>query len=183
MKTTILLFFIYLTAFSQTKHTDTDFFLNDSKMYWQHIYELPNKTTEEAIKYFQKEVLSNFKQDNFQILDNTVSFEITDDKVNFKKYGGTAMGTAFLTQLYMNYLVVIDFKEDKYRVTVKEIFLDNKSYGTGRMSGDISEFCTKKQATLFMTGKTVTTGLTYNDKHFLEKFNIEKSQPNSTKDW
>ncbi|MFH6966447.1 hypothetical protein [Flavobacterium sp. FlaQc-28] len=152
-------------------------------MYWQHIYELPNKNTEEAIKYFQKEVLSNFKQDNFQILDNTISFEISDDKVNFKKYGGTNMGTAFLAQLYMKYLVVIDFKKDKYRVTVKEIFLDNKLYGPGRMSGDISEFCTKKDVTLFMTGKNITTGLTYNDKHFLEKFNIDLTQTTNNKDW
>jgi hypothetical protein len=178
MKKLILLFLVCCNGFSQTKQAETDFYLNNNKMYWQHVYETQNKSPDDLIKYFQKEVINNFKQDNFQIIDNTISFEINDDKVNFKKYGGTAMGTAFLAQMYMKYLVVIDFKENKYRVTVKEIFLDNKI----NMSGDISEFCTKKSTTAFMTGSTIVTGLTYDHKHFLEKFDIV-AQPKSDNNW
>ena len=125
MKIAIILCLFTGSCFAQTKHPETDFYLENNKMYWEHTYEVLSKSTDDLIKYFQKEVLINIKQDNFQIIDNTISFEVNDDKVNFKKYGGTAMGTAFIAQLFMKYLVVIDFKDNKYRVTVKDIFLDN----------------------------------------------------------
>jgi hypothetical protein len=181
MKIAIILCLFTGSCFAQTKHPETDFYLENNKMYWEHTYEVLSKSTDDLIKYFQKEVLINIKQDNFQIIDNTISFEVNDDKVNFKKYGGTAMGTAFIAQLFMKYLVVIDFKDNKYRVTVKDIFLDNKELQY-RMSGDISEFCTKKATTVFLTGKTITTGMIYNHKHFLEKFDI-KTNESLKKDW
>lgn len=175
MKIIIFLFLISGTIFAQIKHPETDFYLENNKMYWEHIYEVPSKSTDDLIRYFQKEVLINIKQDNFQIIDNTISFEVNDDKVNFKKYGGTAMGTALIAQLNMKYLVVIDFRDNKYRVIIKEIFLDNNS-PQARMSGDVSEFCTKKATTVFLTGKTITTGLIYDHKHFLEKFEINLNE-------
>lgn len=180
MKKIIFISLISLQCFSQTKQPDTDFYLDNNKMYWEHIYEVPKNNINELVRYFEKEVLTNIKQDNFKLLENTISFNIADDKVNFKKYGGSQMGTAFIAQLYMNYLVVIDFKENKYKVIVKEIFLDNKLFGMGQMSGDISEFCTKKNVTEFKTNSVILNGLIYDHKHFLEKFTIQES---TKKDW
>lgn len=170
MKKIILLLLIGFSSVAQIKHSETDFYLENSKIYWQHVYDVPGKNTEELIKYFEKEVMINFKQDNFQNIDNTISFTITDDKVNFKRYGGTTMGSILFIQDYYKYLVVIDFKEEKYRVTVKEIFIDNKIYGVAQSSGYLEEYVTKKKQTLFTTNSLATTGLIYNHKHFLEKF-------------
>lgn len=182
MKKIILLLLISYSGFSQLKHPETDFYLQNSKVYWEHIYEVPVKNIEESIKYFQKEVLTNFKQDNFQIIDNTISFEINDDKVNLKKYGGSTMGSVLFASSYLKYLVVIDFKENKYRVTVKDLFLDNKLYGIGHSSGDFTEYITKKKSTLFTENSLATKGIIYFDKHFLEKFDITK-QPVKKNDW
>jgi hypothetical protein len=182
MKKIILLSLISFSGFAQIKHPNSDFYLENGKIYWQHIYNVPVKNTEELIKYFEKEVMINFKQDNFQIIDSTISFTVNDDKINFKKYGGTAMGTVLFTQAFYKYLVVIDFKEEKYRVTLKEIFIDNKLYNAGQSSGYLEEYITKKKQTLFTTNNLATTGLIYNHKYFLEKF--ERNLTESVKkDW
>lgn len=183
MKKIILLLFISYSSFSQTKHSETDFYLENGKVYWQHVYEVPEKNIDDLIKYFQKEVIINIKQDNFQIIDNTISFTIQDDKVNFRKYGGTAMGTVIFIQAFFKYLVVIDFKDEKYRVTIKEIFLDDKLYGMAHFtSGYLEEYITKKKQTLFTTNSLATTGLIYNHKYFLEKFE-KNSNESIKKDW
>jgi hypothetical protein len=181
MKKLILVLLISFSGFAQTKHTETNFYLENGKVYWEHVYEVPNKNIDDLIKYFQKEVLTNFKQDNFQLIDNTISFEINDDTVNYKKYGGTNMGTVLFAQYFMKYLVVIDFKDQKYKVIVKEVFLDNKIYGLGHSSGNFSEYITRKSGTAFPTGKLATTGLIYMDKNFLEKFTV--SEQIKDKNW
>jgi hypothetical protein len=182
MKTIVLLLLVGFSGFSQIKQNDTDFYIENGKVYWQHIYEVPGKNTEELIKYFEKEVMTNIKLDNFQIIDNTASFTITDDKINFRKYGGTAMGSILFIQDYFKYLVVIDFKNEKYRVTIKEIFIDNKLYNIAQSSGFIEEYITKKKNTLFTTNNLAVTGIIYNHKHFLEKFERNTSE-SIKKDW
>jgi hypothetical protein len=181
MKKIVLLLLIGFSGYSQIKLPNTDFNLENGKVYWQHIYEVPGKNSEELIKYFEKEVMINFKQDNFQIIDNTISFTINDDQINYKKYGGTSMGVVMFIRDYYKYLVVIDFKQEKYRVTIKEIFIDNKFY-PAPSSGYLEEYITKKKQTLFTTNNLAITGLTYIHKYFLEKFerNVNESVK---KDW
>jgi hypothetical protein len=182
MKKIILLLLVSFSGFSQIKQSNTDLFLENKKVFWQHIYEVPAKNEDDLIKHFQKEVLTNLKQDNFQLLENVISFEINDDKVDFRKYGGTAMGTVLFATMDMNYLVVIDFKENKYRVTVKEIYLDNKVSGLGHSSGDLTEYITKKKSTAFTENSLATKGIIYFDKHFSEKFDIS-NKSTKTDNW
>lgn len=182
MKNIILLLLISFSGFSQIKQPETDFYLENGKVYWQHVYEVPGKNIEELIKYFQKEVIINIKQDNFQNIDNTISFTIQDDQCNYKKYGGTTMGSILFVSNSMKYLVVIDFKEGKYRVTAKDIYLDNKLYGLGHDSGDLAEYVTKNNQTLFTTNNLASKGLIYFDKHFLEKFEKNTSE-SIKKEW
>lgn len=182
MKTTILLLLIALSVFSQSKHPENDFYLDNGKMFWEHVYQAPGKSTDDLIKHFQKEVLTNYKQDNLQLIDSTISFEIKNDAVNYKKYGGTTMGTVLFAMMQMNYLVVIDFKDEKYKVIVKEVFLDNMTFGMGHSSGKLEEYATKKSVSAFPTNKLVTTGLSYQHRHFIEKFDIAP-QPATNKEW
>ena len=70
MKKLILLLFS-ISCFSQIKQPETEFYLNDAKVYWQHIYELKGKKADEIALLFEKEVLSNIKQNNYKFIDNT----------------------------------------------------------------------------------------------------------------
>lgn len=182
MKKIVLLLLMGFSGFSQIKFPNTEFYLENGKVYWQHVYQTPGKKVDDLMKYFQKEVLVNIKLDNFQIIDNTISFTINDDKINFKKYGGTTMGTVMFVQDYYKYLVVIDFKEEKYRITIKDIFIDNKFNGSIHSSGFLEEYITKKKNTLFSTNNLVAVGMGYNDKYFLEKFQINTTE-SLKKEW
>ena len=176
MKKIILLLLIGFSGYSQTKLPNTDFYLENGKVFWQHVYEVPGKNIENLIKYFEKEVIINIKQDNFQTIDNTISFTVNDDKINYKKYGGTSMGVVMFIRDYFKYLVIIDFKDEKYRVTVKDIFIDNKLYNAGQSSGFLEEYITKKKNTIFSTNNLVAKGMEYNDKYFSEKFQINTNE-------
>lgn len=182
MKQIIFFLLISFSAFSQIKHTTTDFYLSEKKVYWQHIYEVKDKDSIELRNYFEKEILLSLKLSDLQSIENTISFKISDDSVDFRKYGGKAMTTAFLSQLPLNYLVIIDFKNQKYRVTIKEIFLNDNRTGNNYLSGNLTEFCTKKKATIFNESNTITKGLEYNNNHFLEKFTI-KEDPSLNQKW
>jgi len=180
MKKIILLFLVSVSVFSQIKHPETDFYLENAKVYWQHVYAVPGSNTDQLIKYFEKEVLVNFQKNDFQIIDNNIIFNVVDDKVDFRKYGGTTMGSILYIQDYFKYVVVIDFKDEKYRVTIKDIFIDNKINGIAQSSGYLQEYITKKKQTLFTTNNLANTGMIYNHKYFLEKF--ERNLTTAVKD-
>lgn len=180
MKTTILIWFIGFSAICQIKQTETDFYLENQKIYWEHVYDTPGKNKDELVKYFEKEVLTNTNLGNFQFIDNTISFKITDDKADYKKYGGTTMGTVMFAQYNLSYLVLINFKNNKYRVIVKDVFLDNK-INPYRSSGELVEYISKKRNTEFTTNSLAIKGIIYFHKHFLEKFQI--SSNNYKSDW
>lgn len=171
MKFKLLFLLLPLYGFSQLKQTDTNFFIENNKVIWQKIYELPNTNADSIYKIFQKKVLINLKTQNQQYLDNILNFEIVDDLVNYKKYGGTNMGTAMYAQYFFNYLAVVEFKENKYRVTIKEINIDNKS-SFSRDKGLLEEYITKRKNSEFVTNSIAVRGLTYIDKHLTEKFSI-----------
>jgi uncharacterized protein (UPF0333 family) len=182
VKITILILFISCAIVAQNKHPETDFYLYEKKMFWEHVFDAPGQSQTDLMQYFEKYVLTNFKQNNFQIFENTISFEMVGDVVNYKKYGGSTMGTVIFATMQMNYLVVIDFKDDRYKVRIKDINLDDQNIGLAHSSGKLEEYTTKKSITEFQSNKLVTTGLQYQHLNFMEKFQINP-QISANKDW
>ena len=168
MKKLLLLLLITINCFSQEKHPDTDFFINNRKIYWEHVFNFPNKDSISLIKAFKKEILLSIKIENLIESENVISFQISDDMPNFRKYGGTLMGTPFIAQMYMKYLVSVEFKNEKYRVTIKEILLTNKSNITEFLEYFVSSSSYKN----FKNSGILSRGLSYDEKHFIEKFSI-----------
>jgi hypothetical protein len=184
MKKIILLLLISFNGFSQIKHPESDFNLFEQKVYWEHIYNVPGKNTEELTKYFQKEVLQSLTNSNLQIIDNSLSFTVNNDVVDYKKYGGTSMGTAMFVSYPMNYVVIVDFKDEKYKITIKEITITENIItlgGTMISTDDITDYFTKKKKTQFSTGSTTNTAIIYYHKYFTDKFAIKNNPTN--KDW
>lgn len=181
MKKAILLLFISFSAFSQTKEPSTNFYIENQKVYWQYVFEVPNKTSNELLALFQKQVITSLKKDNFQIIDKTVSFTVVDDKINYKKYGGTSMGSIIFLHNFVSYLVIIDFKDNKYRITIKDIYLDSKNY-MALDRGEFENYITKKRNTLFTTNNLAVTALTYYDKQFIEQYSLDTIEKTNN-DW
>jgi len=177
MKKIILFLLISFNGFSQIKYPDTDFNLFEQKVYWEHIYNIPGKNVDELINYFQKEVAQSLSKNNLQIIDNTLSFTVNNDFVDFKKYGGSIFGTATFLRFPMNYIVIVDFKNEKYKIMIKEINITDIS----NRSNDVTEYFTQKNKSEFRTTSIIKTSITYYQKYFSDKFIITNTPTN--KDW
>jgi len=164
-KLTIVIILIASNTFSQ-KYIDTlyHFKVEKNDITWQKVFE---NSLPDLQKTFIKQTMTNLKFDSLQEIDETISFSVKDDIVDFKKYGGKWGTTAIFIQYPINYLVVIDFKENKYRVTIKSINLKSE---IRYMATDLNDYILKQGK--IKNTNTLNTGLSYYDQHFTEKFTI-----------
>jgi len=88
------------------------------------------------------------------------------------------MTVAIFMHYYLNYLTIIDFKENKYRVTIKEILINSNDL-TIRSSDFLEEYVTGSNNQNFKSAKIVNKALEYDHQHFLEKFSIKPQEKTS----
>lgn len=167
MKKNILLLAILITQniFSQNQ-TDTlhNFKVEDNVLIWQKVFETNLKEKE---KTFITKIITHFKYNNLQEIDNIISFSVSDDTIDYKKYGGKWGTTAIFVQYPNNYLVVVDFKESKYRITIKNI---NLSSNNRNLATNLEDYVLRNNQ--IKNSKTFNKALDYYNKHFTEKFTI-----------
>jgi hypothetical protein len=151
----------YLSTSSQV--TDTlNFKVTESGLIWSKIYK---KENDRLLTYFKKTVISNLKIYNLQEVENRLSFEVKEDNINTKKYGGTWGNTLIPLKFPLYYLVLIDFKENKYRVTVKSI---KANYGIQIGFIQFSDIVTRKGQ--IKNKKIIIRGLDFFNQHLTQKF-------------
>jgi hypothetical protein len=92
--------------------------VDNSKIVWQKIF---TNEIDDLQNAFKKEVISNLQLDNLQEIKNTITFNVKDEYIDYKKYGGKWGNTPAVLNHPHNFLVIIDFKDNRYRVTVKSI--------------------------------------------------------------
>ena len=143
-----------------------NFKLNDNKIIWQKVFETKEKDLQNT---FRKKVITNIKLENLQEIDNIISFSVVEDKIDYKKYGGKWGTTAIFVQYPNNYLVVINFKNQKYRVTIKTISLVSE---VQYMATDLKDYVIRKDK--IKNSKTNNKALNYYNKHFTEKFTLKE---------
>lgn len=170
MKKLILLFSLTLSQFVfAQKYLDTlyGFKLDNSKLIWQKVYRANNKT---KVK-FKTSVLTNINKQNLQEYDNLISFEVKGDNIDFKKYGGKWGNTPTFVQYPQNYLVIAEFKDNRYRITVKSVFVDYSTAGLGKT--ELSEIVIKRSKGKIKNNSLNKKSLKYYDLHFSSIFNIK----------
>lgn len=170
MKKKIILLTITLLStycFSQ-KYVDTlyNFKVDNGNIIWQKVFETKEFNPK---KQFIKQTITNLKFNNLQEIDNSISFSVTEDYIDFKKYGGSAFTTTFHVQEPKEYLAVIDFKKNKYRVTIKQITVDY--INSFKHKSPLSDVIIKKKK--IRNNKRNKKDLNYYQKHFIEQFTIK----------
>lgn len=143
--------------------TDTlNFKITESGLIWSKIYK---KENDRLLTYFKKTVISNLKIYNLQEVENRLSFEVRDDNINTKKYGGTCENTLIPLKFPLYYLVLIDFKENKYRAIVKSIKVN---YGIQIGFMQFSDIVTRKGE--IKNKNIIIRGLDFFNQHLTQKF-------------
>lgn len=172
MKAITILLFFQVCCNAQIKHSNSDFFLQDKKVYWQHIYEATGNSKED-LKIFANKIFSESRLHSaLSTEENTISFTTEAEIVNYKKYGGREMTTPMILRGEMTYRVAIEVQDDRYRVTIKEIYFRNPLQQF--LNTSLDECISKKGE--FRTSNGVSETLKYCQFHFLEKFQFKSKE-------
>ncbi|ADV50586.1 hypothetical protein Celal_3320 [Cellulophaga algicola DSM 14237] len=147
MKTLIFLIYLPILIGFSTSETD-NFEIENGKLIWQKVYE--TELTKEQLTDKIKNS-GNFK--NVELNESGIIAEITNLTLDFKGYGSSEMSTPmYIARNSVNSFVQIEFKESKYRVSIKHIKLtqnyDDALSSQGEMT-DLEVFALKKRNTEF----------------------------------
>jgi hypothetical protein len=177
MKFTILLFFtLIINNFHQTENEN--FLIDNDEVVWLKVYEtdLTKETLIEKIRY-------TGKFENVSVSEDKLTAEIKDLSVDYKGYGESEMSTPmYLSRSYVKAFCTVEFKDKKYRVTVKNIkFVQKYDDALSKMGEvtDIEDFALSKKNTEFKSGflKKPSKILNYTFTKLTEfKNNIENSK-------
>jgi hypothetical protein len=179
---TLLLLLLPFYVLSQTKHDEYDFFLEDKNVYWQRTYKAPGKSVEDLIIYFESSIISSIKTENLRVTENKMSFTVDDQRIVPRDFGKSWGNTAIFVQSWQRFLCVVDFKEGRYRITLTDVFFDNRQVGYASFSGTLSEFVTKKRGSEFSYNKTITESLWLLEQFYAKMFSPNKILKDNS-DW
>ena len=133
-KSILLILLICFKSFSQDLEFEN--FKNENEIFtWQKVYE-SELTKENIVKYFKNSGLIK----DFEFSENTITGNIENIDLDFKGFGKTEMNTAmYISRSYLKSFILIELKENKYRVSLKEIKLIQKYNDGLTEEGVISE--------------------------------------------
>lgn len=174
-KVVLCLLFLPLISVCQTYN----FKIEDGDVIWQAIY---NKTVE--ITEMEKQLRLTGEFDNYQISEEQIICNLDDYQVDYISQGKTYMNTPiFISQMQFRSLVVIDFKEDKYRITLSKLQSSPRMDGPLGTAGQytfLRDFALKKKNTEF-ANRFLNNGAEYLNYGFNELFDYNKSTKDG--DW
>lgn len=148
MRLVLVLFYLSLAISGFSQSETNNFVIENGKLIWQHIYEteLTNKQLIQNIKSS-----GNFK--NLEISDNEITGEIENLTIDYKGFGLSEMSTPiYIARTSINSFVLFELKEDRYRVTIKNIKLIQRYDDGLSKQGDISDlenYALKKKNSIF----------------------------------
>lgn len=156
-----------------------NFVLENNQVYWQKV--LPReKIQADSLKVlFETTVLSKIKYFKLDKNLNQLSFDVEDGAIDYKKYGGRNFSTGIFAKQAHLYHVVVEFKDERYRVTISKIQnIDDKV----KSVNEPFEEAVTKRGESFHSSKMVEKGLQIMNTYFTEKFTIPQYMKQKT-DW
>ena len=147
MKCTLLLFFTLLTPyFNQTE--SENFLIESNQVVWQKTYE-----TELSKETLIDKIKTAGKFENVSVSEDKLTAEITDLSIDYKGYGESEMSTPmYLSRSSIKAFCIFEFKDKKYRVTLKNIKFIQKYDDVLTKMGEVTEiedFALSKKNTEF----------------------------------
>lgn len=130
MKSTFLLFFTLLT-FHLNQAENENFLIESNQVAWQKTYE-----TELSKETLIDKIKTAGKFENINISENKLTAEIKDLSIDYKGFGESEMSTPmYLSRSFVKAFFVFEFKDKKYRVTIKNIkFIQKYDDGLSKMN-------------------------------------------------
>jgi len=162
----------------------TSLIIKDNTVIFQKVYLSKLNKTElieklklflPSVKNFQMTDLSNQNADQF-------SGKLTEFLINYRKYGGSLMGTAILLNSPLNGNVIVQVKDNRYRVIISDLVFKNVQVLLSAPAVDMSldDFITKNKRTKVRNTSLVLKSAKYIDNDLSESFNLENNVKTAT---
>jgi len=173
----LLMVFVFTTSFGQ--EYINNFQVYNSEIIWQKVFDI-GFTFEELIE----KVKDSGLLDKIEIGNNKISGEFKEIDADFKGAGFTEMGTPmYLSRSHFTGFTILEFKDGKYRLTLKKIVL------TQKYSDPLSKQGEKTNLELYglkggkdeMTNAFIKSPSLILNHTFLKKFDFKDSQ--TKKNW
>lgn len=171
----------YKTAFR-------DFSIVDYNLVFAKVYkvDLSEEELESKIKSFLPAV-NNFKLD-YEASHAVARYSGTINKmyINYRKYGGTLLSTATFLNYPISANVIIDLKDSKYRVTIKDIVFNDvpEPFTSRKQDYNINTPFLKKKNTEIKSDSEIRKSLEYINLQLSDSFDItNKSNISESKNW
>ena len=177
---------VSITSYSQDELTSLEnFVIENNSVVYKKVFELPNQTETELKKNILSFISKVSNVSNVRVIGDEIFGDITNLKVNYSKYGGSYMTTLILLNHSMFGKLIVQTKDNKYRVLIKDIyFIDDVSLLSMTTKKemdnrtDFTYFVTKNDKSEFRTSNTFKKGLGYMNNYFTEILTFS----NTTKD-
>lgn len=150
MKFTFLLFFTLITSYFNQNENE-NFLIENNQVVWQKTYE-----TELSKETIIDKIKTSGKYENISLSEDKLTAEIKDLSIDYKGYGESEMSTPmYLSRSSVKAFCVFEFKDKRYRVTLKNIkFVQKYDDALSEMGEvtDIETFALSKKNTEFKSG-------------------------------
>lgn len=175
---TLSIIILSYTSYSQDGNTSVEgFVIENNGVVYKKVFELPDQSETELKKNILSFISKVPNVSNVRIVGDEIFGDISNLKVNYKKYGGSYMSTLILLNHSMFGKLIVQTKDTKYRVLIKDIyFIDDVSLlsmnSKKEMDNrtDFTDFITKNGRSEFRSSNTIIKGIGYMNSYFSELF-------------
>jgi hypothetical protein len=158
----------------------TSFILRENTILFQKVYDstLGKDDLVKSLKGFLPAVKSFQLTESPNQNEYQFSGKLNDYLINYRKYGGSLMGTSVLLNEPLNANVIIQVKDYKYRVLISDVVFKDVQLIMGDNGTDIflDDMFTRKKRTEIRIHPTVSKVAKYMDSDFGDSFNVSTSK-------
>jgi len=170
---------IKLSPDTQDSVLGTSLILKENTILFQKVYE--SELSKSELKIALQSFLPAVK--SFQLTDITNQTEyqfsgrLSDYNINYRKFGGTFIDAPSLLNYPIIANVIIQVKDNKYRVTISEIIFKSLLITTNAPNDrELDDVLTRKERTLIKTNSNAQSVGYFLDKDFSLAFDIKKTK-------
>ena len=179
-KILITLSFIIFSQISYSQeeiNSIENFLIENNGVVYKKVFDIPNQSEIELKKNILSFISKVPNVSNVKIVGDEIFGDIINLKVNYKQFGGSYMSTLILLNHSMFGKLIVQTKDNKYRILIKDIYfiddvsllsLNSKKEMDNRT--DFTNFITKNGRTEFRTSNTIIKGIGYMNSYFSEIF-------------
>ncbi len=173
-----ILFSLFLASFFSVSYAQEEEFvfpykylkLSEGEVLWEKIFiaDSLNPAEVEKMLFNYLPTISGIK--NVAKLGDVIVFDISNFKVDYKKYGGKPINTVMFLNHPLDAKGFVSIKEGKYRITIKNIIFSTYTPQTGFSKITLEEGITRKKGAAFSQREILVDAGIYIESTFDDLF-------------